>query len=151
VVSPTLPKYNGKNTCLAGVYRQEKVISIYVQTEKKYVWELLHAVDSMLRDHPEIKAYVVINKPLRDARGGNFSAERFAETKALAQTHKFRYVDVSLCRSPSKLLFDENTPVKFVYAEKRIVKISTTFFKTDQPQKEAAVLIDAVLKISTNR
>ena len=151
VVSPTLPKYNGNNTCLAGVYRKEKAISIYAQSEDKNVWELLHAVDRELRDHPEIKAYVVIHKPLRDSGGTNLSATRFAETKALALAHKFRHIDVSLCRSPSKFLFDENTLVKFVYSEQRIVKISRKFTKTDQPLNEAAALIQAVLKISAAR
>ena len=147
VVSPTLPKYNGNNTCLAGIYREEKTISIYAQTEDKHVWQLLHAVDRALRNHPEIKAYVVINKPLRDSGGTNLSTERFFETKALA--HKFRQIDVSLCRSPSKLLFDKNTLVKFVYSEQRIVKISRSFSKTDQSLKEATALIQAVLKISS--
>ena len=151
VVSPTLSKYNGKNTCLAGIYRKEKAISIYAQTEEKDVWDLLHAVDRALQDHPEIKAYIVINKPMRGPGGANYSTSRFAETKSLAQTHKFRQVDVSLCRSPSKLLFDENTLVKFVYSEKRIVKLSRSFPKTDQPLKEAAALIEAVLKISAAR
>ena len=151
VVSPTLPKYNGNNTCLAGVYREEKTISIYAQTEDKHVWQLLQAVDRALRNHPEIKAYVVINKPLRDSGGTNLSAERFFETKALALAHKFRQIDVSLCRSPSKLLFDKNTLVKFVYSEQRIVKMSRSFSKTDQSLKEAAALIQAVLKISATR
>jgi hypothetical protein len=150
-VSPTLPKYNGNNTCLAGVYRKEKAISIYAQSEDKNVWKLLHAVDRALRHHPEIKAYIVINKPLRDARGANFSAERFTETKTLAQAHKFKQIDVSLCRSPSKLLFDENTLVKFVYSEHRIVKISKKFTTTEQPLKEVEALIQAVHKVSTAR
>ena len=151
VVSPTLPKYNGNNTCLAGVYRKEKAISIYAQSEDKHVWELLHAVDRALQDHPEIKAYVVINKPLRDSGGTNLSATRFAETKALALAHKFRQIDVSLCRSPSKLLFDKNTLVKFVYSEQRIVKMSRTFSKTDQSLKESAALIKTVFEIATAR
>ena len=151
VVSPTLPKFNGRNTCLAGVYRKEKAISIYAQTEEKDVWDLLHAVDRAMQDHPEIKAYIVINKPLRSPSGYNISAARFAETKALAQAHKFRQVDVSLCRSSCRLLFDKNTPVKFVYSEKRIVKMSRKLTKNDQPLKEAAALIEAVLKISAAR
>ena len=151
VLSPTLPKFNGRNTCLAGVYRKEKAISIYAQTEEKDVWDLLQAVDRAMLDHPEIKAYIVINKPLRSPGGNNISAAGFAETKALAQAHKFRQVDVALCRSPSKLLFDKNTPVKFVYSEKRIVKMSRKLTKNDQPLKEAAALIEAVLKISAAR
>ena len=151
VVSPTLPKYNGNNTCLAGVYREKNVISIYAQSEDKNVWELLHAVDRALQGHPEIKAYVVINKPLRDSGGTNLSAERFFETKALALAHKFRQIDVSLCRSPSKFLFDKNTLVKFVYSENRIVKMSIKFTKTDQPLNDAAALIEAVLKFSSAR
>jgi hypothetical protein len=151
VVSPTLPKYNGNNTCLAGVYRDKNVISIYAQNEDKHVWELLHAVDRDLQGHPEIKAYVVINKSLRDPSGGNLSAARFAETKELALAHKFRQVDVSLCRSTSKLLFDENTLVKFVYSQNRIVKMSIKFTKTDQPLKDAAALIETVLKFSAVR
>lgn len=151
VVSPSLPKYNGNNTCLAGIYREEKTISIYAQTENKHVWQLLQAVDRALRNHPEIKAYVVINKPLRDSGGTNLSTERFFETKTLALAYKFRQIDVSLCRSPSKLLFDEGTLVKFVYSEQRIVKISRSFSKTDQSLKEAAALIQAVLKISATR
>jgi len=105
VVSPALPKYNGKNICLAGVYRKEKATSIYAQTEEKDVWDLLHAVDRALRDHPEIKACIIISKPLRSPRGNNISAAQFAETRALAQAHRFRQVDVSLCRNPSRLLF----------------------------------------------
>jgi len=151
VVSPTLPKFNGNNTCLAGVYRKEKAISIYAQSEDKHVWELLHAVDRALRNHPEIKAYVVINKPLRDSGGTNLSTERFFETKALALAHKFRQIDVSLCRSPSKLLFDKNTLVKFVYSEQRIVKMSRSFSKTDQSLKEAAALIKTMFEIATAR
>ena len=151
VVSPILSKYNSKNTCLAGVYGKEKAISVYAQTEDKHVWQLLQAVDRALRNHPEIKAYVVINKPLRDSGGTNLSTERFFETKALALAHKFRQIDVSLCRSPSKLLFDEGTLVKFVYSEQRIVKMSRSFSKTDQSLKEAAALIQAVLKISATR
>ena len=149
VVSPTFSKYNGKNTCLAGVYRQENVISIYAQTEDKHVWQLLRAIDRGLQGHPKIKAYVVINKPLRDSGGTNLSTERFFETKTLALAYKFRQIDVSLCRSPSKLLFDEGTLVKFVYSEQRVVKISQRFSTSEQPLKEIAALLEDVHKVST--
>ena len=148
VVSPTLAKFNGRNTCLAGIYRQEKTISIYAQTEEKNVWNLLHAVDRTLKDHPEIKAYIVINKSLRDNRGSNVSGQRFRETQELAKTHDFKYLDVSLCRSPSKHLFDKQTPLKFVYSEKRIVKLSKKFPKTDQALKEVPALIAEVVKLA---
>jgi len=146
VVSPTLPKFNGKNTCLAGIYRKEKVISIYAQTENPHVWDLLHAVDRMLQNHPEIKSYIVIHPS-----GKNTSAARFAQTRNLAQSHNYKQVDVSLCRSPSKLLFDKNTLVKFVYSENRIVKLSKKFGKADQAVQEAAALIETVLQISAGR
>ncbi len=148
VVSPTLAKFNGRNTCLAGIYRQEQTISIYAQTEEKNVWNLLHAVDRTLKDHPEIKAYIVINKSLRDNRGSNVSGQRFRETQELAKTHDFKYLDVSLCRSPSKHLFDQQTPLKFVYSEKRIVKLSKKFPKTDQALKEVPALIAEVVKLA---
>ena len=148
VLSPTLSKYNGNNTCLAGVYRKEKTISIYAQTEEKNVWDLLHAIDRTLKDHPEIKAYIVINKSLRDNRGTNVSGQRFRETQELAKTHDFKHLDVSLCRSPSKFLFNENTLVKFVYSEQRIVKLSKKFPKTDQALKELPALIAEVVKLS---
>ena len=148
VLSPTLPKYNGRNTCLAGVYRKEKTISIYAQTEEKNVWDLLHAVDRTLKDHPEIKAYIVISKSLRDNRGSNVSGQRFRETQELAKTHDFKHLDVSLCRSPSKFLFDQQTPVKFVYSEQRIVKLSKKFPKTDQALKELPALIAEVVKLA---
>ena len=148
VLSPTLAKYNGKNTCLAGVYRKEKTISIYAQTEEKNVWDLLHAIDRTLKDHPEIKAYIVISKSLRDNRGSNVSGQRFRETQEMAKTHDFKHLDVSLCRSPSKFLFNENTLVKFVYSEKRIVKLSKKFPKTDQALKELPSLIAEVVKLA---
>ena len=148
VLSPTLPKYNGRNTCLAGVYRKEKTISIYAQTEEKNVWDLLHAVDRTLKDHPEIKAYIVISKSLRDNRGSNVSGQRFRETQELAKTHDFKHLDVSLCRSPSKFLFDQQTPVKFVYSEQRIVKLSKKFPKTDQALTELPALIAEVVKLA---
>ena len=148
VLSPTLAKFNGRNTCLAGIYRQEKTISIYAQTEEKNVWNLLHAVDRTLKDHPEIKAYIVINKSLRDNRGSNVSGQRFRETQELAKTHDFKYLDVSLCRSPSKHLFDQQTPLKFVYSEQRIVKLSKKFPKTDQALKEVPALIAEVVKLA---
>ena len=148
VLSPTLSKYNGRNTCLAGVYRKEKTISIYAQTEEKNVWDFLHAIDRTLKDHPEIKAYIVINKSLRDNRGSNVSGQRFRETQELAKTHDFKHLDVSLCRSPSKFLFNENTLVKFVYSEQRIVKLSKKFPKTDQALKELPALIAEVVKLA---
>ena len=148
VVSPTLSKYNGKNTCLAGIYRKEKAISIYAQTEEQNVWNLLQAVDRTLKDHPEIKAYIVISKSLRDNRGSNVSGQRFRETQELAKTHDFKHLDVSLCRSPSKFLFNENTLVKFVYSEQRIVKLSKKFPKTDQALKEVPALIAEVIRLA---
>ena len=148
VLSPTLSKYNGRNTCLAGVYSKEKTISIYAQTEEKNVWDFLHAIDRTLKDHPEIKAYIVISKSLRDNRGSNVSRQRFRETQELAKTHDFKHLDVSLCRSPSKFLFNENTLVKFVYSEQRIVKLSKKFPKTDQALKELPALIAEVVKIA---
>ena len=131
------------------MYRQENVISIYAQTEDKHVWQLLRAIDRGLQGHPKIKAYVVINKPLRDSGGTNLSTERFFETKTLALAYKFRQIDVSLCRSPSKLLFDEGTLVKFVYSEQRVVKISQRFSTSEQPLKEIAALLEDVHKVST--
>ena len=148
VLSPTLAKFNGRNTCLAGIYRKEKTISIYAQTEEKNVWDLLHAIDRTLKDHPEIKAYIVISKSLRDNRGSNVSGQRFRETQELAKTHDFKHLDVSLCRSPSKFLFNENTLVKFVYSEQRIVKLSKKFPKTDQALKELPALIAEVVKLA---
>ena len=148
VLSPTLAKFNGNNTCLAGIYRKEKAISIYAQTEGQNVWNLLQAVDRTLKDHPEIKAYIVINKSLRDNRGSNVSGQHFRETQELAKTHDFKYLDVSLCRSPSKHLFDKQTPLKFVYSEKRIVKLSKKFPKTDQALKEVPALIAEVVKLA---
>lgn len=150
VLSPTLAKYNGNNTCLAGVYRKEKAISIYAQTEEQNVWNLLQAVDRALLDHPELKAYIVINKPLTGAATGgvNLSTARFTETLTLAQRNKFKRLDVSLCRSPSKYLFDQKTPLKFVYSDKRIVKLSKKFSKTDQALKEVPALIAEVVKLS---
>jgi hypothetical protein len=133
---------------LAGVYRKEKTISIYAQTEEKNVWDLLHAIDRTLENHPEIKAYIVINKSLRDNRGSNVSGQRFRETQELAKTHDFKHLDVSLCRSPSKFLFNEDTLVKFVYSEKRIVKLSKKFPKTDQALKELPALIAEVVKLA---
>ncbi len=148
VLSPTLAKFNGNNTCLAGIYRKEKAISIYAQTEGQNVWNLLQAVDRTLKDHPEIKAYIVINKSLRDNRGSNVSGQHFRETQELAKTHDFKYLDVSLCRSPSKYLFDKQTPLKFVYSDKRIVKLSKKFSKTDQALKEVPALIAEVIKLA---
>jgi hypothetical protein len=155
VLSPTLPNYNGNNTCLAGVYRNEKTISIYAQTSKmpfradrENFWNMLQAVDHALLEHPELKVYVVINERLRAADGANFSKARFLETLTRAQRKKFKRLDVSLCRSPSKYLFDQETPVKFVYSEKRLVKMSKKLTTTEQALKDVPALIAEVIKLS---
>ena len=155
VLSPTRPKSNGKNTCLAGFYRNEKTISIYAQTSKmpfradrENFWNMLQAVDRALLDHPELKVYVVINERLRAADGANFSNARFLETLTRAQRKKFTRLDVSLCRSPSKYLFDQQTPVKFVYSEERLVKLSKKLATTEQALKEVPELIAETIKLS---
>ena len=155
VLSPTLAKFNGKNTCLAGVYRNEKTISIYAQTSKmpfrvdrENFWNMLQSVDRSLLQHPEIKVYVVINERLNAAGGANSREARFTETLTQAQRKKFTRLDVSLCRSPSKYLFDQQTPVKFVYSEERLVKLSKKLATTEQALKEVPELIAEVIKLS---
>ncbi|MDE0736237.1 MAG: hypothetical protein OSB47_10465 [Pirellulaceae bacterium] len=150
VLSPTLPKFNGHNTCLAGIYRTDKTISIYARSDNQHVWDLLQQLDQQLEKHPGIKAYIVIHKPLFK-RDRNQSTQVFTTIERLAKARKFKHVDVSLSRSHDgrSKLFDDQTQLRFVYSEQRIVKISQDFDKVDQPLEKVMSLVDKTLKLAT--
>ena len=151
VLCPGNPKRNGNNTCLAGVYRKEKAISIYTRGEGKQLWSLLQTVDRALADHPEIKAYVVIHKSLYSPQGFNRSREEFAKTRELALSGKLKHLDVSLSRNNGDKLIGKNTSLKFVYSEKRIVRVSKLFNDLDQASGATADLIKQVIAISATK
>ncbi len=149
VLSPTLPKYNGRNTCLAGIYRKEKTISIYARSDNQHVWDLLQQLDQQLEKHPGIKAYIVIHKPLFNGQR-NQSDQVFTTIERLARARKLKHVDVSLSRSHNgrSKLFDDQTQLRFVYSEQRIVKLSRNFLETDQALTELPALIAEVVKLA---
>jgi len=149
VLSPTLPKYNGRNTCLAGIYRKEKTISIYARSDNQHIWDLLQQLDQQLEKHPGIKAYIVIHKPLFNGQR-NQSDQVFTTIERLARARKLKHVDVSLSRSHDgrSKLFDDQTQLRFVYSEQRIVKISQDFDKVDQPLEEVMSLLEKTLKLA---
>ena len=150
VLSPTLPKFNGRNTCLAGIYRKEKTISIYARSDNQHVWDLLQHLDQQLEKHPGIKAYIVIHKPLFN-RQGNQSDQVFTAIERLARAQKLKHLDVSLSRSRDgrSKLFDDQTQLRFVYSEQRIVKVSQDFDKVEQPLEKVMALVEKTLKLAT--
>jgi hypothetical protein len=149
VLSPTLPRFNGRNTCLAGIYRKEKTISIYARSDNQHVWNLLQQLDQQLEKHPGIKAYIVIHKPLFN-RQGNQSDQVFTAIERLAKGRKLKHVDVSLSRSRDgrSRLFDDRTELKFVYSEQRIVKLSQDFKQADESLKEVMSLAEKAFKLA---
>ena len=149
VLSPAGPQRNGTNTCLAGIYRKEKTISIYTRGEGKELWSLLQTVDRALADHPQIKAYVVIHKELRSPQGFTRSREEFIKTRELALPAKLKKVDVSLSRNTGDKLIGKETSLKFVYSEERIVKISKNFGDVEEAFRAAPDLIKQVTAITT--
>ncbi len=143
VSSAEFAKYEGKNTCLAGVHRKSQTISIYARGEDPALWKLLKTVDDSLTDHPDIKAYVVIHKSFYNEEGYNKSRECFEVTQDLARAQKLKHIDVALSRSGSKSnrLLGEGNQLRIVYADKRDIKLCENFKKIDlKPDQQKEIL-----------
>ena len=152
VVSPTFPRLNGNNTCLAGVYRKEKAISIYARNNNKHLWDLLQQLDRALEKHPQIKTYIVIHKSLFNGEL-NQSKQVFNTIEFHAKSSNLKHIDVSMSRSRDgrSRLFDDRTELKFVYYEQRIVKLSHDFKRTDESLKELMSLAEKVFKLAASK
>jgi len=149
VISPAFPRFNGNNTCLAGIYRKEKAISIYARNNNKHLWDLLQQLDRALEKHPQIKTYIVIHKSLFNGEL-NQSKQMFNTIEFHAKASKLKHIDVAMSRSRDgrSRLFDDRTELKFVYSEQRIVKLSQDFKQADESLKEVMSLAEKAFKLA---
>ena len=152
VVSPEFPRLNGNNTCLAGVYRKEKAISIYARNNNKHLWDLLQQLDRALEKHPQIKTYIVIHKSLFNGEL-NQSKQMFNTIEFHAKASKLKHIDVAMSRSRDgrSRLFDDRTELKFVYSEQRIVKLSQDFKRADESLTGVMSLAKKAFKLAAPR
>ncbi|MCA9178506.1 MAG: hypothetical protein KDB14_28795 [Planctomycetales bacterium] len=131
VQSPALPRSVNRNTCLAGRYRQQRVISVYTREEGPAVWKALQALDQQLASLPNVKAYVVIFKPLTDEQGYNISRAQFEETRRLVTAANLSRLDVAIGRGGESLLLGKEHSMKAAYSEQRRVSLTRTFAAGD--------------------
>lgn len=141
VLSPDDSRREGRNTCLAGVHRNQRAISLYCRATPAELWTVLTEIDKRLAQQPDVAAYVVIHLPLTDEQGINRSQERFDATRRGAEQRRFQRVSIALSRSgdgTSLLPADES--LRIVYSDHRVVKLRRTLSWEEAPGEIRSVL-----------
>lgn len=152
VVDPAAAKSEGRNTCLAGVNRAKRAVSIYARHETPALWTLLKAVDDGLKEHADLAAYVVIHKSLSDERGYNRGHERFESTQRTARQQTFGRVVVSLSRDETDTsLLPANEALRIVYSDRRIVRLSRAFPAVDVAPDQVRQLLGEIVSLAKER
>jgi hypothetical protein len=148
VSSQPLKKHEGKNTCLAGIHGKERAISIYTWGDDPNVWKLLKSVDDSLASQPNLKAYVVIYKPMSDEQGYNISQKTFAETQKLAKAQDLKRLDVSLARSLRTELLGQENELRIVYSNKREIELCESFPSTEIQPEQLKDILSRIAKLA---
>ena len=148
VASEQFKRFEGKVTCLAGVHRDQRAISIYARGDSPDLWKLLKTIDDRLADYPQIKAYVVIQKKLTDDEGYKDSQEYFKVTEERARAQKLKRVDVALARNPIDRLLGAENRLRLVYSNKRNIELCESFDRLELKPEEAQAVMSRIIKLA---
>lgn len=148
VIDPGSANREGHNTCLAGVNRKKRAISIYAREESPELWSLLKIIDDGIKDQSDLAAYVVIHKSLSDEAGYNRSQERFNATQQVARQQKFSRLVVSLSRDSDTQLLPSQERLRIVYSDHRITKLSRGYRSIDVEPDPLKQLLAEILALA---
>ena len=110
-----------RNTCLAGKYRGNQTISIYVRSlEEPNLNALLSQVNNILAKREELRGYVLL------LGGGQFDEKLKSKIRDWAKEQAFTKLDVAIANGDAHFGIPKETGVVVVYSEKLQVKYHRT-------------------------
>ncbi|QDU29069.1 hypothetical protein ETAA8_41760 [Anatilimnocola aggregata] len=110
-----------RNTCLAGKYRGNQTISIYVRTlDEPNLNTFLTKVNGQLANQEELRGYVLL------LGGGQFDEKLKSKIRDWAKEQAFTKLDVAIANGEAIFGIAKEAGVVVVYSEKRQVKYHRT-------------------------